>query len=197
VKLAKRIRLSAEARREMIVAAAFQALANEGFEGLRTRDIAIAVKINSATLHHHFPTKEDLIAGVTEELARRFKTEKAPRAREPATAAAALADQFADVAYYAAQRPEMLAVYREFVGRSPRDPAIAALVERLHADWRSGLVEIFKAGRRDGSLRDDLAPEAAADLVLAAIWGFVALASSEAIDLKRASRELLRWLSPG
>ena len=63
-----RIRLNPDVRRKLIVEAAFKAIADEGFEGLRTRDIADRVGINCATLHHYFPTKEDLIAGVADHL---------------------------------------------------------------------------------------------------------------------------------
>ena len=51
-------------RRRALVAAAYTRIANEGFEGLRTRDVAADVGVNIATLHYYFPTKEALIRGV-------------------------------------------------------------------------------------------------------------------------------------
>ena len=54
-----RIRLDAEVRSKMIVEAAFETIAKYGFEGLRTRDIAKLVGINSATLHHHFAISQN------------------------------------------------------------------------------------------------------------------------------------------
>jgi AcrR family transcriptional regulator len=48
------------------VLAAFSQIAEHGFEGLRTRDVAAEVGVNIATLHYYFPTKESLIRGVLE-----------------------------------------------------------------------------------------------------------------------------------
>ena len=38
-----------------------RALRQEGFEGLRTRDVAADVGVNIGTLHYYFPSKEALI----------------------------------------------------------------------------------------------------------------------------------------
>ncbi len=55
-------------RRREIAAAARSLIAERGFEGLRTRDIAARVGINVATLHYHVPTKEALIGLVAQSL---------------------------------------------------------------------------------------------------------------------------------
>src|SRR6187455_3309099 len=59
-------------RRRALVTAAYQRLASEGFEGLRTRDVAADVGVNVATLHYYFPTKEALIRGVIGHAMQRF-----------------------------------------------------------------------------------------------------------------------------
>lgn len=64
----------AHARREQIVEAAFACLADKGFEGLRTRDVAATAGLDIATLHYWFATKEDLIRGVHEATLARFAT---------------------------------------------------------------------------------------------------------------------------
>src|SRR5215471_16607803 len=53
-------------RRHALILAAYHSIAEKGFEGLRTRDVAATVGIHSATLHHYFPTKEALIQGVVD-----------------------------------------------------------------------------------------------------------------------------------
>src|SRR5919199_526155 len=60
-------------RRRALVTAAFQRIAAEGFEGLRTRDVAADVGVNIATLHYYFPTKEALIRGVIGQAMQRFQ----------------------------------------------------------------------------------------------------------------------------
>src|SRR5918911_1825327 len=59
-------------RRRALVDAAFRRLARDGFEGLRTRDVAADVGINIATLHYYFPTKEALVRAVIGQAMQRF-----------------------------------------------------------------------------------------------------------------------------
>src|SRR5229473_6811702 len=63
-----------ERRRQELVHAAFNQIAERGFEGLRTRDVAAEVGVNVATLHYYFPTKESLIRGVLDHAMSRFRT---------------------------------------------------------------------------------------------------------------------------
>src|ERR687888_2343905 len=60
-------------RRRALVAAAYARIASDGFEGLRTRDVAADVGVNIATLHYYFPTKEALIRAVIGHAMRRFQ----------------------------------------------------------------------------------------------------------------------------
>src|SRR5205809_67708 len=53
-------------RRGALVRAAYNQIAERGFEGLRTREVAGEAGVNIATLHYYFPTKEKLIEGVVE-----------------------------------------------------------------------------------------------------------------------------------
>ena len=67
-----------EQRRQDLVLAAFELLAEKGFEGLRTRDVAARAGVNIATLHYYFPTKEALIGGVVEHVMTRFRSTLEP-----------------------------------------------------------------------------------------------------------------------
>src|SRR5579864_1001054 len=69
---------SQEKRREELVLAAYRLIAEHGFEGLRTRDVADAVRVNIATLHYYFPTKEALIRGVVDYTMQRFRSTLEP-----------------------------------------------------------------------------------------------------------------------
>src|SRR5947208_10306896 len=59
-------------RRRALVVAAYRRIATDGFEGLRTRDVANDVGVNIATLHYYFPTKEALIRSVIGYAMQRF-----------------------------------------------------------------------------------------------------------------------------
>lgn len=59
---------------ERILLAATQLFAEQGFEGVTTRQIAAAANLNMATMHHHVGTKRQLYERV---LARLFEEERA------------------------------------------------------------------------------------------------------------------------
>src|SRR5438477_12242730 len=71
-------RSARENRRQDLVRAAFNQIAQRGFEGLRTREVAAEVGVNIATLHYYFPSKEALIRGVVEHAMERFRSTLAP-----------------------------------------------------------------------------------------------------------------------
>lgn len=56
----RRRRLSADARKEQIVAAARRVFVRSGLAGARTKDIAAEAGINEALLYRHFSSKEEL-----------------------------------------------------------------------------------------------------------------------------------------
>jgi len=188
-----RTRFRADVRSQMIVEAAFHAIAKEGFEGLRTRDIANLVGINIATLHHHFPTKEDLIAAIASYLSKHFREEKT-QPTQGETAVDALKRQAKDAVFYHGRRPEMLAVYQEFVGRAPRDPMIQKLVQRLHATWHEDVEQMLRQGKAEGSLRSDLDPKAAAGIVISTVWGLIAHVFVSPEDFDDGFDQLTKWI---
>lgn len=55
-----------------ILDAAEQRLRSAGYNGFSFRDLAADVGIKSASVHHHFPTKEALVAQLSERYADRF-----------------------------------------------------------------------------------------------------------------------------
>ena len=186
-----RPRLPAGARRAQIVEQAFAAVVDAGLEGLRTRDVAARVGINIATLHHYFPTKEDLILAVGRHLEAGYIRGR-PRRAIARTPREALRQEFADVAFFRAKRPEWLAVSREFATRAPRDTAAAAVIERMTTGWERSMEAVLRTGVAAGTFRRSLDPHAASLVVVCALWaGTVFLALSDH-DFKALCRELER-----
>src|SRR6266702_1849806 len=66
IHLLEQVSLPSDDRRQALILVAYHSLAEKGFEGLRTREVAAQVGIHSATLHHYFPTKEALILEVVD-----------------------------------------------------------------------------------------------------------------------------------
>src|SRR5215813_13327575 len=105
-------------RRQALVRAAFGEIAERGFEGLRTRDVAAQVGVNIATLHYYFPTKESLIRGVVELAMQRFRTTLAPHG----SPAEQLRNHLRAVSRLLRDEPQVGAVMGELALRSARDP---------------------------------------------------------------------------
>src|ERR1700716_4340925 len=111
------MRATAETRRQELVVAAFNLIAEHGFEGLRTRDVAAQVGVNIATLHYYFPTKESLIRGVLEHAMERFRTTLAAHGAPEDQ----LRNYLRATSKLLAEEPELGSVMGELSLRSARD----------------------------------------------------------------------------
>src|SRR5205814_3589891 len=115
-------------RQEALVQAAFELLAERGFEGLRTRDIAAKVGVNIATLHYYFPTKEKLIRGVLGYAMERFRTTLQP-ADSPGEQ---LRAHFAGIRRLARTAPKLFVAMGEPPMRGRRPRAIRSIARYVH-----------------------------------------------------------------
>ncbi|MGO9177885.1 MAG: TetR/AcrR family transcriptional regulator [Candidatus Limnocylindrales bacterium] len=150
-----------------LVRVAFDLIAERGFEGLRTRDVAAGAGLNIATLHYYFPTKEDLIRGVLAAAVQRFRTQEGSDPDVPPP------DPLVQLRAFLRSRqrqmledPELFTVLLELSTRAIRDPAIRASMRQTDEEWRAHLAALLRAGVEAGVLRSDLdVPAAAAGLV--------------------------------
>jgi len=147
-----------EAQRQALVRAAYQIIAESGFEGLRTRDVAERVGVNIATLHYYFATKEDLIRGVVELLTQEFATFRAPDQPplEELSPREGLRTELEDVRYQVKARPDTYIVLLELYMRSFRDPQIKQMLGELDTHWREHLESLLVAGVRAGEFPPEL-----------------------------------------
>jgi len=157
-------------RSSEIVQAAYSLIAEKGLEGLRTREVADRVGINSATLHYYFPDKEALIRGVVEHLMQELQTPRTPTSPS-ASALDQLRAEFADIRARLREAPEQLVVLTELALRAWRDPAIARLLQYLDEGWRSHLQSILESGIAEKTFRADLDVEATASAMMSQLRG--------------------------
>ena len=181
-------------RRMQIVRAAYCAIAEKGFEGLRMREIAARVGLNHSTLHYYFHGKEALIAGVMDYMVQELSLgrdnwsstkELSPREQ--------LAAHFATLVRQAREHPEMFVVLAEIHARSTRDPGIRAVMRAHERGWKRLIAGIVRAGVRCGDFRPMLDTDAVADIVIALIRG-LNLGYSSSTASERVLRQLLLWL---
>ena len=174
--------------------AAYREIAERGFEGLRTREVAAEVGVNIATLHYYFPTKESLIRAVLDHAMGRFRTTLAPHGSP--------ADQLRN--YLRATRklmldePELGAVMAELALRSIRDDSIGSIMNEMYDVWHVTLRGLLRRAVKEGKLRPEADSDAVAALIIATLTAMTLPVMSDARRGDQALRQLERWLGiPG
>ncbi|HTZ56997.1 MAG TPA: TetR/AcrR family transcriptional regulator [Acidobacteriaceae bacterium] len=162
-------------RRAVLLQAAFDVLAETGFEGLRTRAVAERARVNIATLHYYFPSKQDLIEGLAQLLSAKFVTLHGPAPRPSGLPALdRLRQEFSDSRFYLKHHPEMLLVMQEFSLRGKRDPEVQKIFDYMNGYWRNGIEKTIQEGVADGTFRDDIPPREMFLLVMSVFTGLIA-----------------------
>jgi len=173
-------------RRQALVDAAFRCIAERGFEGLRLRVVATDAGIDHSTLHHYFATKETLVTAVLDHVTRQFW------ATLPAdgTAAERLHHHLSTLGGMIRRQPALFTVLTELDLRGRRDAGIGQVIARDEAGWRTGLASVWQQGVEQRAWAIDLAPVAAAELIIAVVKG-VRLLPDEAENVLRDFERML------
>lgn len=145
-------RRDAARNREKLLTAAADAFREEGL-GASVNHIAVAAGLNVATLYRHFPTKDDLVAALLDELL-------APLARAR-DAALERDDVLATFLHEAARQQR---AHHGLVDALRRDPAVAGALSRLREPAVEIVAPIVERAHAAGQLREDFD---AFDLLLA------------------------------
>jgi AcrR family transcriptional regulator len=175
-----------EKRRQELVLAAFNLIAEHGFEGLRTRDVAARVGVNIATLHYYFPTKESLIRGVLEHAMARFRSTLAPHG----SPSDQLRNHLRAVQKLLAEEPALGTVMSELALRSARDKSIAAIMAEMYQAWHATLRGLLRRAVKEGNLQPELDSDGVAAIVVATVTAMMTAAPRTDLAL----RQLERWL---
>jgi AcrR family transcriptional regulator len=182
-----------EDREEALVEAAFNQIAERGFEGLRTREVAAGVGLNIATLHYYFPTKEALIRGVVAHAMERFRSTLAPHG----SPADQLRNHLRAVRKLLRDEPEVGAVMGELALRSARDEALARIMADAFQAWQRTLRGLLARAARDGYLARELDNDDVAALIMATLTSLTLPSTASADRSDGAFRQLERWLGMG
>lgn len=173
--------------------AAFNQIAERGFEGLRTREVAAGVGLNIATLHYYFPTKEALIRGVVAHAMSRFRSTLAPHG----SPGDQLRNHLGAVRKLLRDEPEVGAVMGELALRSARDPSLARIMGEAYQAWHQTLRGLLKRAAREGNLARELDNDDVVALIMATLTSMTLPSTASADRTDRAFRQLERWLEPG
>ena len=146
-------RRDAARNREKLLAAAADAFRTDGL-GASVNHIAAAAGLNVATLYRHFPTKDDLVAALLDEML------------EPLAAARdfALAQDEDVLATFLHEAARLQREHHGLVDALKRDPSVAGAVSRLREPAAAIVEPLVARAHAAGELREDFD---AYDLLLA------------------------------
>ncbi len=164
-------------RRQVIVAAAFQLIAERGLEGFRVRAVADMAGCNHATLLHYFSSKEALLEAVVDFLLRSLRQEGAQHGET--TPLAALRQEYEDLRLRVQSQPEFFVVLNELELRALRDQAVSHMLNSMYDAWRGYLSYLLRQGMRDGTVRKELPLPEVVESLIVSFRGLVLHALSE------------------
>lgn len=162
--------------KQALLDSAENAARRRGYDGFSYADLAHDVGIRKASIHHHFPTKADLVLALLERYRERFVQTLADIARRHTNGAERLA------AYLTLYRDslaggEMVCLCVAFsAGRDSLSEPILAELNRFHDQSLSWLDELFTSASEDGSVQAVQTPSSEAASCLALVEGAQLLA---------------------
>jgi AcrR family transcriptional regulator len=141
MKLAKRSRMSTDARREQLLAAGAELLGRRPYDEVSIEEIAAAAGVSKGLLYHYFPTKQDFVLAALERGQRELGELTAPDPDlPPAEQLAASIDRFLD--FVEEHEVAYTAIFRS---RGGDDPAIQEALESGRRERLDALIESLAA----------------------------------------------------
>jgi AcrR family transcriptional regulator len=179
-------------RRQELILAAFHIIAEKGFEGLRVRNVAAQVGINGATLHHYFPTKEDLIQAVVEYTITRLRSlmESLALAGSPAEK---IHTHLTRLYQLMREEPSIFVVLIEISMRAQHQSMMKFIIQQ-HAVWQGLLAGILREGIEEQIWPSDLDPEAVAATIITLMEGASLWAVTYPQHGEQVLTQLEKWL---
>ncbi|THV31388.1 TetR/AcrR family transcriptional regulator [Glycomyces paridis] len=181
-----------QARREEIVRAAIEVIAERGYRGASLSAVAEKVGLTQQGLLHYFPSKEDLLIGVLL-LRERWDTGGRDIVSEPMSMAATVGVVDAN-----AHREAIVRTFSALLGESvTEDYPAADYFRRRYRRVREAIAATLRTEWGD-RLPTGLTPEEAAPLVVAIMDGlqFQWLHEPENLDMPAAFRAFVHLLDP-
>ncbi|GAA3819635.1 TetR family transcriptional regulator C-terminal domain-containing protein [Sphaerisporangium flaviroseum] len=158
-------------RREQILLAACQVMAEVGLRALRVGDVAKRAGTSHGTVHYYFATKRDLVHAAFAFNFQRSLDRRRPildAAGDPRSRLRAFVDS-----YLPGGDPDTALAWRVWIelwNEALREPDLQELNERVYGEWRRVVAGIVRDGQDRGQFRDGDAVETA-NLLISMIDG--------------------------
>jgi TetR/AcrR family transcriptional regulator, transcriptional repressor for nem operon len=157
---------------QQIVAEARNLIMTRGYNGFSYADVAAAIGIRKASIHHHFPAKSDLAKAVVEESRLLIQAQVERLAEVEPEAAMQLRAYATYWERCIADNSAPFCVAAMLAAELPSLPDDLALSVRAHfAELTGWLAAVLEAGVRQGSVSLTRSPAEEADAFMSAIYG--------------------------
>jgi TetR/AcrR family transcriptional regulator len=201
----KRERNPEETRRRILDAAEAE-FARKGYDGTRLRDVALAVGVHHALLHHYFKDKEGLFRAVLERAIESVSSRAFAVLRSTGDLTA-LTTSFVETLVEFLAENKHLALILHFASLDEGSPAYSICEEigfRLVQPLVDATATALRAGQAAGTIRDDIDPKSIviaglglvafpyhADMLIRGIFGRDMRAPAEVERHKKAAISLI------
>ncbi len=141
-------------RREAIIDAACQVMAEQGLATTRVADVAARAGISAGHVLYYFESKADLFLQSLRAVEDRLRDEALARC-EPLTTAAERWDAMLDTMAPGGQGDFKLLLWLEAWELAPRDAHVARFIADLDARWQALLLDVLHFGQQTGEIAAD------------------------------------------
>ena len=158
-----------EKTRAAIMAASAALFSQAGYEAASVAQICEQAGVSKGAFYHHFPSKQDLFLAILEDwlagLDSRLENARAGDESVPQSLLR-MAGTIGEVFRVASGQ---LPMFMEFMVRASRDQAVWNAAIAPYRRYQRRFASLISAGQREGSIRADVDPQAAA-------WALISLA---------------------
>jgi TetR/AcrR family transcriptional regulator, fatty acid metabolism regulator protein len=158
-------------KRKQILHAAFQALADHGFDAVTLQTIADNAQVSKGVVHYYFDNKEAVLIGLLQWLTAKIYEKECAAVSEHSTAHGKLA-AYMDAIFVAPDKNRSFyRVYMDFLAKATRNPVYREINQQFYDNCSSISTEIIILGQQEGSMAPELSPEAIAPIIRSIIDG--------------------------
>jgi AcrR family transcriptional regulator len=165
-----RKRHTPEVRRALVIKAAQEIIAEQGYAAASARTVAARCGISPGTLTYHFPSMDSLLGAALREASIGYTTSAIRSARSFPRAHDRLMSLIDAALPSSPDASRNWRLWMEYWARASHSPELAELHSERYADWRSTFAEIIAEGVASGEFRR-LDPVSAALTLVALLDG--------------------------
>jgi AcrR family transcriptional regulator len=160
------------ARRQQILDAARTCFLRNGFHATSMQDVIRAANLSVGAVYRYFPSKNDLITALAEEVIGQV-AEVFPTAGDGPAPLDVVMGRAVDIATANTGPDGSLRLALQVWSESLRDPALAEFVSSAHHRLRQALVALARQAQRHGHLPANADPDGVGAVLLAVMPGYV------------------------